>query len=156
MVISFIIVLNLIMLYLFFNAKKHLHLYEILVYWMVLSFLRQDFNAIVDVNLELVQVSQKLSDYWSIFFNRMILFPLPQVWFLSMYAGAPTLARKGLLFLGSAVFLTLLDRMMEPLGLIHFIHFAIWQTALFWASSMITGILLMKWFRKFLYAEVPR
>jgi hypothetical protein len=65
------------------------------------------------------------------------------------------LARKGLFFIGSVVFLTFLDRMMEPLGLIRFSHFAIWQNTLFWISSTIVGILLMNWFRKYLYAEVP-
>jgi hypothetical protein len=154
MVISCMLVLNLITLYSFVVARKNLHLYEILVYWMVLSFLRQDFNAILAINLGLVKVSRTPSFYWSIFFDRLLLIPLPQVWFLSECRVAKSRTRKIMLFVGCTVPLTLLEGITEKVGIIQYTHWKLWESAIYWMCSMVAGIWLMKWFRKYLYAEV--
>ncbi|MGZ4134700.1 MAG: hypothetical protein ACXVC1_05365 [Tumebacillaceae bacterium] len=154
MVISIMLVLNLIVLYSFLVSKKHLHLFEIMVLWMTFTFLRMDYNAVLSLNLGLLTNSQKLSYIWAMYFDRQMLFPIPQVWYVSAYSGAHSLARKIVLFVIVVALLTGLSYLAVTSGMVSFTKWRIWWEAIYWVCSLFVGIGLMHWFRKFLYKEV--
>ncbi|MBL0387445.1 hypothetical protein JJB07_12355 [Tumebacillus sp. ITR2] len=154
MILSCILVFNLLVLYSFLVSKKHLHLFEILVYFFTFSFLLQDFVAIIWVNLGLVEVTEKIDLYWGVVFNRMILFPILQVWFLNLYANAESWVRKLFLFVIYDAVLVVVIGLTARLGLIKLIHWNLGGAAIYWTVSLLLGIWMRKGFLKLLYAEV--
>ena len=85
MVLFFYILLNVLALVLFIKKKKMLHILEIIVYWMVSSYLYQNFSAICYMNFKTLIIPEKLSYEFSHFLNRTLLFPILMVTFLHFF-----------------------------------------------------------------------
>lgn len=60
MILLSYIVLNLIVLFLFIKKKKNLHILEILIYWMVASYLFQNLSALCYMNFKTLLIPEKL------------------------------------------------------------------------------------------------
>ncbi|MDQ1147807.1 hypothetical protein QE429_004634 [Bacillus sp. SORGH_AS 510] len=120
MVLFFYIVLNVLALFLFIKKKKMLHVLEIIVYWMISTYLYQNFSAICYMNFKTLIVPEKLSLEFSHFINRTVLFPLLMVIFLHYFLILTTYCKKMLLIASFVFLLTGLEYLSDLLGvLIH-------------------------------------
>lgn len=76
-----------------------MHILEVLVYWMVSSYLFQNFSALCYMNFKTLLIPDELSYEFSHFLNRIVLFPAMMVMFLHYFLSLRTYKRKLLLIL---------------------------------------------------------
>src|SRR5690606_31707511 len=75
MIFLIYLVINMSVLFLFIKLKKHLHILEVLVYWMVSSYFFQNFSALCYMNFKTLVIPEQLSYEFAHFLNRILLFP---------------------------------------------------------------------------------
>jgi hypothetical protein len=68
MILLFYVALNVIALFLFTKKKKSLHSLEIITFWMVSSYLFQNFSALCYMNFKTIIIPDKLS-YHALTYN---------------------------------------------------------------------------------------
>ncbi|MDR6125325.1 hypothetical protein QFZ87_004922 [Bacillus sp. SLBN-46] len=151
MVLFFYIVLNVIALFLFIKKKKMLHILEIIVYWMISTYLYQNFSAICFMNFKTLIVPEKLSLEFSHFLNRTILFPIIMVIFLHFFLILTTNWRKFLLFSSFVFFLTGLEYLSDLLGVLIHENWRVWWSFAYWVATLSVLLVSMRVFRRILY-----
>lgn len=151
MILFFYAVLNLIAIYFFSKKKKNLHILEIFAYWMVSSYLYQNFSALCYMNFKTIIIPDRLSVEFSHFLNRIVLFPLVMVTFLDFYLMILTNLKKLLLIIGFVFVLAGLEWLADFLGVFKHVHWQLWWSFSFWLSSLLVLIGFMKFFRNILY-----
>ncbi|MBT2690611.1 hypothetical protein J7I93_20865 [Bacillus sp. ISL-47] len=144
-------VINMAVLFLFIKKKKHLHILEILVYWMVSSYLFQNLSALCYMNFKTLIIPEKLSYEFAHFLNRIVLFPAIMVLFLSYFLSLRTFKRKLLLILFFLFILGGLEWMGHLTGVLIHVNWKLWWSFAFWLVSLLLLIGFMKFFRKILY-----
>jgi hypothetical protein len=150
MVLVFYIVLNGIALFLFILKKKRLHILEIIVYWMIGSYLFQNFSALCYMNLKTLIIPEILSYEFSHFLNRIVLYPAIMVTFLHYYLILNTHLKKLLLIMSFVLVFVGLEWLADFLGVIKHVHWRIWWSFSFWLIALLVLIGFMKLFRKIL------
>ncbi|MBV7507863.1 hypothetical protein KW850_21775 [Bacillus sp. sid0103] len=151
MVLFFYIVLNVLALFLFIRKKKMLHILEIIVYWMVSSYLYQNFSALCYMNFKTLVIPEKLSYEFSHFLNRIILFPIIMVTFLHFFLTLTTNIRKLLLLISFIILLTGQEYLADFLGVLIHVHWKFWWSLSFWMAALCVIIVFMEIFRRILY-----
>lgn len=151
MVLFFYILLNVLALVLFIKKKKMLHILEIIVYWMVSSYLYQNFSAICYMNFKTLIIPEKLSYEFSHFLNRTVLFPILMVTFLHFFLILTTHLKKLLLIIGFILLLTGMEFLADVLGVIIHVHWRVWWSISFWLIALLVLIVFMQFFRRILY-----
>lgn len=151
MVLFFYIVLNVLALFLFIKKKKMLHILEIIVYWMISTYLYQNFSAICYMNFKTLIVPEKLSLEFSHFINRTVLFPLLMVIFLHYFLILTTYWKKMLLFASFVFLLTGLEYLSDLLGVLIHKNWRVWWSFAYWVATLSVLLVCMKVFRRILY-----
>lgn len=152
MVLIFYIILNIIALFLFVKKKKtNLHILEILVYWMVASYLFQNFSAICFMNYKTLIIPDKINYQLAHVLNRLVLFPLIMVSFLYFFLFASSFLKKFLLIVGFTLLLAGMEWAADLLRVLIHENWHIWWTFVFWLGALFILIGFMKFFRRILY-----
>jgi hypothetical protein len=151
MILFFYVVVNVIAIYLFIRHKKQLHILEILVYWMVASYLFQNFSALCYMNFKTIVIPDKISYELTHFLNRIVLYPLLMVTFLNLFLILNTLLKKLLLIIFFILLLAGLEWLADFFRVINHVHWRIWWSFSFWLAGLVVLIGFMKFFRKILY-----
>jgi hypothetical protein len=156
MVVIFYLILNAIVLYVFsvFSKLKNvLHSLEKLVYWMVSSYVYQNFSAICYMNFKTLQIPNDLMLELTHFLNRIVLFPIIMVVFLHCFLLFNTFFRKTLLMLGFIFILFGLEWLADLLGIFNHINWKVWWSIAYWISALLLLIGFMKFFRWILFRK---
>jgi len=151
MVLFFYIVLNVLAIFLFIKKKKMLHILEIIVYWMISTYLYQNFSAICFMNFKTLIVPQKVSLEFSHFINRTTLFPIIMVTFLHYFLISTKTWRKILLFISFTLLLAGFEYLAEALGILIHKNWRVWWSFAFWVGSLSVLLVCMRVFRRILY-----
>ncbi|GAA0334962.1 hypothetical protein GCM10008967_27230 [Bacillus carboniphilus] len=151
MVFFFYVFINLLVLYLFVKMKKKLHILEIMVYWMVASYLFQNFSALCYMNFKTLIIKDILSIEFTHFINRIILYPVVLVMFLIFYRRADSLLHKFSIFISFLLILVGLEWSADYLGVITHVNWRIWWSFSFWFFSLLFLVVVMKLFRRVLF-----
>jgi hypothetical protein len=144
-------VLNLLVVLLFIKIKKNLHILEILIYWMVASYLFQNLSALCYMNFKTLLIPEKLELELAHFLNRTILFPIVMVTFLHFYLTFWSRLKRGLLLLTFMFLLVGLEWLADILGVITHVNWRIWWSFSFWMTTLLVLVSFMNFFRKILY-----
>jgi len=150
MILVFFIVLNTILFSLFIIKKKRLHILEILVYWLIATYLYQNFSALCYMNFKTLIIPDKLTFELSHFVNRIILFPLFMVTFLHYYLVFNTTLKRILLTGSFIILLSGLEWLSDYLGVLIHVNWQIWWSPSFWLAVLMVLIGVMTLFRKML------
>ena len=151
MILLFYTVLNVIAIFLFIKKKKKLHILEIIVYWMVSSYLYQNFSALCYMNFKTIIIPDKLSYELSHFLNRIILFPILLVTFLHFFLVLSTHLKKLLLMICFIFLLSGLEWLSDFLGVLIHVHWKVWWSFSFWLIGLLVLVGFMKFFRRILF-----
>lgn len=151
MVLFFYIVLNVLALFLFIRKKKMLHVLEIIVYWMISTYLYQNFSAICFMNFKTLIVPEKLGLEFSHFINRTVFFPLLMVIFLHYLLILTTYWKKMLLFASFVLLLTGFEYLSDLLGVLIHKNWRVWWSFAYWVATLSVLLVCMKVFRRILY-----
>jgi hypothetical protein len=152
MVLIFYSALNLIALSLFIKyGRKNLHILEVLVYWMVSSYLFQNFSALCYMNFKTIIIPEKLSFEFSHVVNRLVLYPLLMVTFLNFYLFLTTKVKKLLLVIFFTCLLAGLEGLSDYLGILIHVHWRIWWSFSLWLAVLLLLNVLAKLFRRVLF-----
>jgi hypothetical protein len=144
-------VLNLLVVLLFIKKKKNLHILEILIYWMVASYLFQNLSALCYMNFKTLLIPEKLELELAHFLNRTILFPILMVTFLHYYLTFWSRLKRGLLLLTFMFLLVGLEWLADLLGVISHVNWRIWWSFSFWMTTLLVLVSFLNFFRKILY-----
>lgn len=153
MVILFYLILNGIVLYVFSKIKKVLHSLEILVYWMVSSYVYQNFSAVCFMNFKTLQIPDNLKLELIHFLNRLVLFPIIMVAFLHFFLLVNTFWKKSVLMLCFMFLLTAMEWLADFMGIFTHINWKLWWSFAYWISALFLLIGFMKFFRKILFRK---
>jgi hypothetical protein len=151
MILLSYIVLNLIVLFLFIKKKKNLHILEILIYWMVASYLFQNLSALCYMNFKTLLIPDKLELELTHFLNRIVLFPVIMVTFLHYYLTFWSQLKKGILLLTFMFLLVGLEWLSDLSGVITHVDWKIWWSFSFWLTALLVLVSFMNFFRKILF-----
>lgn len=151
MVLLFYVVLNVIVVFFFTKMKKKMHILEIMVYWMVGSYVFQNFSALCYMNFKTLIISNKLSYELLHVLNRIVLIPLLMVTFLHFFLILNTRLKKISLIASFLLLFVGLEWLADILGILMHVHWRIWWSFSFWLAAMLVLIGFMKFFRKILY-----
>ncbi len=154
MIFFIYLVINMFVLFLFIKLKKHLHILETFVYWMLSSYLFQNFSALCYMNFKTLIIPEQLSYEFSHFLNRILLFPAFMVLFLNYFLIQKAYKRKLLLIIFFILILGGLEWLGHKTGVLIHIHWKIWWSSTFWLLSLLILIGFMNFFRKILYRGV--
>lgn len=147
----FFVALNLIAVFIFTKMKKELHILEIIVYWMVGSYVFQNFSAICYMNFKTLLIPERLSYEFTHVLNRLVLFPLLMVAFLHFFLVVHTRLKKLLLAISFLFLFVGLEWFADFLGIIDHVQWRMWWSFSFWTAALLLLIGCMKRFRKILY-----
>ncbi|MGG1677890.1 hypothetical protein ACIFOT_19310 [Neobacillus sp. NRS-1170] len=151
MTIIFYAVLNVLALYFFIKKKKNLHILEILVYWMISSYLFQNFSALCYMNFKTIIIPDQLSYAFAHFINRIVLIPLLMVTFLHFFLTTSSNLKKLLLMIIFIILFSGLEWLADFLGVFKHVHWQLWWSFSFWFACLLVLIGFMKFFRKILF-----
>ncbi len=157
MILLFYIILNFLSTFVFFAfQKKHLHILEILTYWLFGSLLIQNYSAFNHINFKLFVISDVLSLELAHFLNRIVLEPLVIVWFLNYYAANTSFGKRALLIAAFVCILVGLEWFADWLGVFRHNGWKVWWSFTVWLTSILLSIGFMKVFRNKLIKGVQR
>lgn len=151
MVLIFYVLINLFGFFFFVKMKKNLHILEILVYWMVSTYIYQNLSALCYMNFKTFIIPDQLIIEFTHVLNRIVLFPLIMVTFLNYFLCLNTFYSKLLSVIGYLIILTGVEWMSHFLGVLIHVHWKIWWSFAFWLLALLILIGFMKFFRKVLY-----
>jgi hypothetical protein len=151
MILFLYVVLNVVCLFFFIIKKKKLHILEIIMYWMVGSYLFQNYSALCYMNFKTIMIPDKLSFELTHFLNRMVLYPMFMVAFLNFFLIISTYLKKFLLIISFIFLFVGLEWLEDFLGIFNHVHWQIWWSFTFWLTGLVVLIGFMKFFRKYLY-----
>lgn len=148
------------LIYLFMNAtvfiiflkkQKTLHILEIITYWMLASYIAQNFSALCYMNFKTLHIPEKLSYEFSHFMSRTVLYPMIHVIFLDYYLKTNTWVKKIILMLIFVTILTSIEWFNHFLGVLIHVNWQFWWSPAIWFAGMILLIGFMKIFRIILF-----
>jgi hypothetical protein len=152
MVLFFYTLLNVIVLILFTKKKKTmLHIIEIIMYWMVASYLFQNFSALCYMNFKTLIIPEQFSLEFAHFLNRVVLFPALMVMFLHFYLILYPHWKRLLLIISFVFLLAGLEGLSDLLGVLKHVNWKLWWSFAFWFTALLTLIGFMNFFRRILY-----
>jgi hypothetical protein len=151
MVLLFFVLLNIIALVLFIRLKKKLHILEIIIYWMMASYLFQNFSAICYMNFKTLIVPEELSYEMAHFFNRTMLYPIIMVTFLHYFLIVKNTSRRFFLIIGFSLILSGIEWLADTLGVVIHVKWQNWWSLSFWIAALIMLVGTMKFYRRILY-----
>jgi hypothetical protein len=151
MILLFYVLLNAVAVYLFLKKKQKLHILETLVYWMVGSYLFQNFSALCYMNFKTLMIPDKLSYEYAHFLNRTVLFPLLMVTFLHFFLQLRTHMKKFLLIISFLFLFVGLEWLSDFSGVLIHVNWRMWWSYSYWLTVLLMLIAVMKLFRKILY-----
>lgn len=143
--------LNIIAAFLFIKLKKRPHILEILVYWLVSSYIYQNFSALCYMNFKTLHIPSRLTYELSHFLNRIVLIPILMVTFIHFYLSLDTYFKKLLLLISFTFILTGFEWIADYSGVIVHVNWRIWWSFSFWLTALFILIVSMKLFRRILY-----
>lgn len=143
--------LNLFIFYFFLKVKKNLHILEIIVYWLVGSYLFQNFSALCFMNFKTIIIPNRLTYELSHFLNRTVLYPVIMVIFLKFFLIVNNRLKKLFLILGFVTLLSGLEWLSDVLGVMLHVHWQVWWSLTFWLVALLMLIVFMKIFQRLLY-----
>lgn len=147
MVFFIYLVMNAIVFLFFIKKKKNLHILEIIAYWMVASYLAQNFSALCYMNFKTLHIPEKLSFEFSHYLSRTTLYPLIMVLFLDYYVITITWFKKILLMILFVAILTSIEWLNHFLGVLIHVNWKFWWSPSVWFGDLLLLIGFMKIFR---------
>jgi hypothetical protein len=151
MVLLFYFIINSIVFILFIKSKKGLHILEVIVYWLVSSYLFQNFSALCYMNFKTLLIPNQLNLELAHFLNRIILIPIIMVLFLQFLLKMNTMEKKLVLLLTFIVILTGLEWLSDWLGVLNHVNWKLWWSFSYWLAALLTLVGFMKFFRRLLF-----
>jgi hypothetical protein len=151
-----VIFLNLLffLLMAFFINKKRIHPFESIFLLLVVEFIFTCYVGVLDLNLEVWQISEKTGLYIIFRLNEVIVTPLLYIWCFNLLGNGK---RNNLESFGiCAVFVSLIYSMEFLLlkwEVIVYKNWHVWQSVLTIAIIMVLAYLLLLSFRKLLSKE---
>lgn len=151
MVFLIYLFMNSIVFLIFIKKKKSLHILEIMTYWMLASYIAQNFSALCYMNFKTLYIPEKLPYEFSHFMSRTVLYPLIHVIFLDYYLKTNTWLKKIILMFVFVTILTSIEWFNHFLGVLIHVNWQFWWSPAIWLAGMIFLIGCMKIFRIILY-----
>ncbi len=143
--------LNLIVLFLFLRMKKRLHVLEIILYWLIASYLFQNYSALFYMNFKTLVIPEKLSYEFSHFLNRILLYPVVMVTFLQVYLTSKSYITKTLTVTSYILLLGIVEWIEHLTDVLIHKNWHLWWSLAFWTISLLLLIGVMSIFRKMLF-----
>ncbi|HZG15520.1 MAG TPA: hypothetical protein VE710_10895 [Candidatus Bathyarchaeia archaeon] len=154
MVISIFYIAIVILVIAFVSIKKRLHLFEILFLWMALMYIEQNFATIVNLNLKMVQIPERLDIYWFTATSRLLWNPLLIIWYVELcFTMHRTLLFRGMLALLLILLLVSRELAAEHFALFQYTGWKPWLSGVAYASNILIAVLLYKWFHRMIGKE---
>ncbi|WNB93369.1 hypothetical protein [Bacillus sp. NEB1478] len=153
MILLMYIVINVVAIIFFTKTKNNLHILEIIVYWLIGSYLFQNYSALCYMNFKTLIIPDKLTYELTHFINRIVLYPLIMVSFLRLNQFMNTTYKKILSIISCTLILTGLEWIEDFLGVLVHVHWQIWWSFSFWLTTLCVLLGCMKLFRKSLYKK---
>jgi hypothetical protein len=152
MVLIFYSALNVLVLFLFIRyGRKNLHILEVLVYWMVGSYLFQNYTALCYMNFKTIIIPENLGLEFSHVINRIVLVPVLLVTFLNFYLYLSTNYKKLLLMLFFIFILSGLEGLAHYFHVLIHVHWKIWWSFTVWTAIHLFLVGFSKVFRRILF-----
>lgn len=151
MVLFIYILMNGIGLLFFIKKKKHLHLLEIIAYWLLGSYVAENFSALCYMNFKTLYIPEKLPLEFSHFFSRTILYPMIMVLFLDYYSVTTAWIKKFVLIFVFVTILTSIEWFNHFLGVLIHVNWKFWWSPSVWFGGLLLMIGFMKVFRIILF-----
>lgn len=151
MVLLFYVVLNIIAVIFFTKIEKKLHILEIIVYWLIASYLFQNFSALCYMNFKTLIIPDQLTYEFTHFINRIILYPMLMVSFLHFFRILNTKIKKLILLISFILLLTGLEWLEDFFGVLIHVKWQLWWSFSFWLLALLVLLGCMKVFCKTLY-----
>lgn len=139
-----------IVLSLFIIKRKRLHILEIIVYWLIATYIYQNFSALCFMNFKTLIIHDRLTFELSHFVNRIILFPILMVTFLHYYLVLITTFKRILLTGSFIILLSGFEWLSDYVGVLIHVNWQIWWSLSFWLAALMVLIGFMTLFRKML------
>lgn len=147
MVFLIYVIMNGVGLLFFLKKKKNLHILEIIAYWLLGSYIAENFSAICYMNFKTLYIPENLSLEFSHFLSRTNLYPLIMVLFLDYYLTSISFLKKLLVMLGFVAILTSIEWFNHFLGVLIHVNWQFWWSPSVWFGGLLLMIGFMKIFR---------
>jgi hypothetical protein len=152
MVLFAYILINLFVVVFFFKYQvKRLHVLEILFYWFTSSLLVQNQSALLFMNFKYITIPDVVTLELAHLMNRTVLYPYLTFIFLNQYITLITKWTKLVMIFTFTLLLVGMDGLSVWLGIVEFVKWNFFMSALFWFCYLIIAIAIMKLFQKKLY-----
>lgn len=157
MILTFFVILNVVVLFLFFKWQKiNIHRLEVLIIWLISTMFFQNYSAFFNMNYKYFKIPEVLSLELAHLLNRTILIPVITIIFLNRFIILRHLRNKIALFFCTMLLLAGIEGLADFTGVLIHTNWKIWWSLLFWVIYLLILILCMSLFRKQLLKEVPR
>jgi hypothetical protein len=131
--------------------RKIFHMLEIIAYFMIISVLTHQTFTVSTLNLEMIQLNLKVSVFWFLHMNLLIIIPCITLWlFYSYFSPSLSLLLKALLTFGWLLSMYGFEVLFQIFGFITFKHWSIGYSFIQWLFVLIISICFIHWFRKLL------
>lgn len=137
----------------FVATKNKLHLFEILFMWMVIIFIHHTFLTIFILNMNLIEISGHGSNYWTLVFNRITLFPLIIIWLIDIILST-SIPMKVLFVSLTLCTLVGLDYLQEAMKIFEHSQWKVWWSFIEWGIIICLVYVSWIWYRKILLREL--
>ncbi|TKC18895.1 hypothetical protein FA727_04905 [Robertmurraya kyonggiensis] len=149
MVISLYLTVVMFFLFIFFNYKKRLHLYEIFFIWMTVWIILHSVSSILLFNLHVIALSERMSYFIVYFLKRLFLHPLIIIVFFDLYARMKKRSWKFFIILFSIISMSLTEFIFIKIGVIrsttnNFFLYSLSE----WTFTVLTTFTFWIWYRK--------
>ncbi|RSD28721.1 hypothetical protein [Mesobacillus subterraneus] len=151
MVLLFYLILNGIILLFFIKKKKNLHILEIIAYWMVGSYIGENFSALCYMNFKTLHIPEILTHELSHFLSRNTIYPLVMVLFVDYYLTSSTWFKKSILTVVFVAILTSIEWVNHFLGVLIHVNWQFWWSPAIWFGGLASLLGFMKIFRILLF-----
>lgn len=147
MIISLFLYILIILLIIFCIYKKRLHLFEIIFIGMTVWLITHSVSSIIIVNLKLFDLSKELSNFWTHFFKRLILYPLIIIIFFDLSIRVQSKIEKTFILLVNIIILSMLEFLFIRVGVLINHNFTILDSLLEWGFTVILTYFSWLWYR---------
>ncbi|PKG24400.1 hypothetical protein CWS01_07255 [Niallia nealsonii] len=148
MILSIFIFILVFLLILFCTYRKRLHLFEIFFIWMTVWLITHSVSSILIVNFEMLSLSENQGDFWTHFFQRLLLYPLIIIIFFDVYLRIKNRIGKIVLLIFNICVISSFEFLFIFLGVLKNKKFTITDSLTEWTFTISLAFILWQWYRK--------
>ncbi|MCD1260145.1 hypothetical protein B5M42_015125 [Paenibacillus athensensis] len=129
-----------------------LHPLETVVYGFAGTIMFQNYSALLTMNLARVFISSRIELELAHVLNRLVLYPLLGLLFLSLYAAMATPVARLACTAAAVMLLTAAERLEGQAGIFVHMNWPVWYSVLYWCFFTVALV----GFRRFFRAQLLR